>query len=72
MLSLILMLIVAVAAFNLVSSLVMTVTQKQGDIAILRTLGAPPGSIMKIFAIQDDDRASPARSRASRSAARSR
>ncbi|MBN3739329.1 MULTISPECIES: lipoprotein-releasing ABC transporter permease subunit [Burkholderia] len=52
MLSLILMLIVAVAAFNLVSSLVMTVTQKQGDIAILRTLGAPPRSIMKIFAIQ--------------------
>ena len=52
MLSLILMLIVAVAAFNLVSSLVMTVTQKQGDIAILRTLGAPPGSIMKIFAIR--------------------
>ncbi len=52
MLSLILMLIVAVAAFNLVSSLVMTVTQKQGDIAILRTLGAPPGSIMKVFAIQ--------------------
>ena len=71
MLSLILMLIVAVAAFNLVSSLVMTVTQKQGDIAILRTLGAPPGSIMKIFAIQGMTIA-PARSRASRSAARSR
>ncbi|WP_269502982.1 lipoprotein-releasing ABC transporter permease subunit [Burkholderia sp. IMCC1007] len=52
MLSLILMLIVAVAAFNLVSSLVMTVTQKQGDIAILRTLGAPPVSITKIFAVQ--------------------
>lgn len=52
MLSLILMLIVAVAAFNLVSSLVMTVTQKQGDIAILRTLGAQPGSIMKIFVVQ--------------------
>ncbi|TGN98069.1 lipoprotein-releasing ABC transporter permease subunit [Burkholderia sp. USMB20] len=52
MLSLVLMLIVAVAAFNLVSSLVMTVTQKQGDIAILRTLGAPPVSITKIFVIQ--------------------
>lgn len=52
MLFLILMLIVAVAAFNLVSSLVMTVTQKQADIAILRTLGAQPGSITKIFAIQ--------------------
>ncbi|KVG34804.1 lipoprotein-releasing ABC transporter permease subunit [Burkholderia ubonensis] len=52
MLFVILLLIVAVAAFNLVSSLVMTVTQKQADIAILRTLGAQPGSIMKIFAIQ--------------------
>jgi lipoprotein-releasing system permease protein len=52
MLFLILMLIIAVAAFNLVSSLVMTVTQKRADIAILRTLGAQPGSIMKIFAIQ--------------------
>jgi lipoprotein-releasing system permease protein len=45
-------LIVAVAAFNLVSSLVMTVTDKQADIAILRTLGASPGSILKIFMIQ--------------------
>lgn len=52
MLFMILVLIVAVAAFNLVSSLVMTVTQKQADIAILRTLGAQPRSIMKIFAIQ--------------------
>ncbi len=40
----ILTLIVAVAAFNLVSSLVMTVTDKQADIAILRTLGATPGA----------------------------
>jgi lipoprotein-releasing system permease protein len=48
----ILTLIVAVAAFNLVSSLVMTVTDKQPDIAILRTLGATPASIMKIFVIQ--------------------
>jgi lipoprotein-releasing system permease protein len=48
----ILTLIVAVAAFNLVSSLVMTVTDKQADIAILRTLGATPASILKIFVIQ--------------------
>src|SRR5450830_1322976 len=48
----ILTLIIAVAAFNLVSTLVMTVTDKQADIAILRTLGASPGSIMKIFVIQ--------------------
>jgi lipoprotein-releasing system permease protein len=48
----ILTLIVAVAAFNLVSTLVMTVTDKQPDIAILRTLGASPNSIMKIFVIQ--------------------
>lgn len=52
MMSLILTLIIAVAAFNLVSTLVMTVTDKQADIAILRTLGASPGSIMKIFMIQ--------------------
>jgi lipoprotein-releasing system permease protein len=49
---LILTMIIAVAAFNLVSTLVMTVTDKQSDIAILRTLGASPGSIMKIFMIQ--------------------
>ncbi len=41
--------IIAVAAFNIVTSLVMLVTEKQADIAILRTLGASPGSIMKIF-----------------------
>jgi lipoprotein-releasing system permease protein len=52
MMFLILTLIIAVAAFNLVSTLVMTVTDKQADIAILRTLGASPGSIMKIFVIQ--------------------
>ena len=52
MMSIVLALIVAVAAFNLVSTLVMTVTDKQADIAILRTLGASPGSIMKIFVIQ--------------------
>ncbi|HEY4541552.1 MAG TPA: lipoprotein-releasing ABC transporter permease subunit [Noviherbaspirillum sp.] len=52
MMFIILALIIAVAAFNLVSTLVMTVTDKQADIAILRTLGASPGSIMKIFIIQ--------------------
>jgi len=48
----ILLLIVAVAAFNIVSTLVMLVTDKQSDIAILRTLGAAPGSIMQIFMVQ--------------------
>jgi len=48
----ILLLIVAVAAFNIVSTLVMAVTDKQADIAILRTLGASPASIMKIFIVQ--------------------
>jgi len=52
MMFIILTLIIAVAAFNLVSSLVMTVTDKQPDIAILRTLGSSPRSIMKIFMIQ--------------------
>jgi lipoprotein-releasing system permease protein len=48
----ILTLIVAVAAFNLVSTLVMTVTDKRADIAILRTLGASPRSVMGIFVVQ--------------------
>jgi len=48
----ILTLIIAVAAFNIVSAQVMTVTDKQADIAILRTLGASPRSIMKIFIVQ--------------------
>jgi len=52
MMFIILALIVAVAAFNLVSTLVMTVTDKRADIAILRTLGASPGSIMGIFVVQ--------------------
>ncbi len=52
MMFIILTLIVAVAAFNLVSSLVMTVTDKRADIAILRTLGATPGAILRIFMIQ--------------------
>ncbi|HPG95066.1 MAG TPA: FtsX-like permease family protein, partial [Dokdonella sp.] len=49
---LILSLIVAVAAFNLVSTLVMLVTDKQADIAILRTLGQTPRSIMGVFMVQ--------------------
>lgn len=52
MMFIILTLIIAVAAFNIVSTLVMVVTEKQSDIAILRTLGAPPSSIMKIFMVQ--------------------
>jgi lipoprotein-releasing system permease protein len=52
MMFIILTLIVAVAAFNLVSTLVMTVTDKRADIAILRTLGASPKSIMGIFMVQ--------------------
>jgi len=52
MMFIILSLIVAVAAFNIVSTLVMAVTDKQADIAILRTLGAAPSSIMKIFIVQ--------------------
>ena len=52
MLFTILAMIIAVASFNLVSMLVMTVTDKQSDIAILRTLGSSPRSIMKIFMVQ--------------------
>jgi lipoprotein-releasing system permease protein len=52
MMFLILLLIVAVAAFNIVSTLVMAVTDKQADIAILRTLGASPRSILQIFIVQ--------------------
>ncbi len=52
MMFIILLLIVAVAAFNIVSTLVMAVTDKQPDIAILRTLGTSPGGIMKIFIVQ--------------------
>jgi lipoprotein-releasing system permease protein len=48
----ILTLIVAVAAFNIVSTLVMAVTDKRADIAIMRTFGASPSSIMKIFIVQ--------------------
>lgn len=52
MMAVILFLIVLVGSFGLVSTLVMTVTEKQSDIAILRTLGASPRSIMTIFVIQ--------------------
>ena len=52
MMFIILSLIVAVAAFNIVSTLIMVVSDKESDIAILRTLGARPGSIMAIFIIQ--------------------
>ncbi|ANN67610.1 lipoprotein-releasing ABC transporter permease subunit [Bordetella bronchialis] len=52
MMFLILALIVAVAAFNLLSSLVMAVKDKQSDIAILRTLGANPGEVARIFLVQ--------------------
>lgn len=48
----ILMLIVAVAAFNIISTLVMMVTDKQADIAVLRTMGASPRSILAVFVIQ--------------------
>ncbi|MBX6318984.1 MAG: lipoprotein-releasing ABC transporter permease subunit [Pigmentiphaga sp.] len=52
MMFLILTLIIAVAAFNLLSSLVMAVNDKQADIAILRTLGTTPGEIARIFVVQ--------------------
>lgn len=52
MMSLLLFFIIAIAAFNLVASLFMVVKEKNADIAILRTLGASPSSVMKIFMIQ--------------------
>ena len=52
MMFVILTLIIAVAAFNLVSTLVMAVTEKQADIAILRTLGLSPNGVMKVFIVQ--------------------
>ncbi len=52
MMGLILFLIIAVAAFNIVSTLVMVVTDKQSDIAILRTMGFSPGSVMGVFMVQ--------------------
>lgn len=48
----ILLMVIAVAAFNIVSTLVMVVKDKQGDIAILRTVGASPGSVLKVFVTQ--------------------
>lgn len=52
MIGLLLMVIVAVAAFNIISTLVMVVTDKKADIAIMRTMGASPGAIMTIFIVQ--------------------
>ena len=52
MIGLLLLIIVAVAAFNIISTLVMVVTDKQADIAILRTMGATPGLILRIFMVQ--------------------
>lgn len=52
MIGLLLLIIVAVAAFNIISTLVMAVTDKQADIAILRTMGAKPSTIMGIFMVQ--------------------
>lgn len=52
MIGLLLLIIVAVAAFNIISTLVMAVTDKQADIAILRTMGARPATIMRIFMVQ--------------------
>ena len=52
MIGLLLMVIVAVAAFNIISTLVMVVTDKKSDIAILRTMGATPKAIMSIFIVQ--------------------
>ena len=52
MIGLLLMVIVAVAAFNIISTLVMVVTDKKADIAILRTMGATPKAIMSIFIVQ--------------------
>jgi lipoprotein-releasing system permease protein len=52
MLFLVLLLIIGVAAFNLISTLIMVVTDKESDIAILRTLGMPPAQVMRIFIVQ--------------------
>jgi lipoprotein-releasing system permease protein len=48
----ILLLVVAVAAFNIISTLVMVVREKRGEVAILRTMGSAPGAIMAIFMLQ--------------------
>ena len=52
MIALLLTLIIAVAAFNIVSTLVMVVTDKRSDIAILKTIGLPPSGVMSVFVVQ--------------------
>jgi lipoprotein-releasing system permease protein len=52
MLFVILSMIIAIAAFNIVATLVMVVKEKETDIAILRTLGAGPGNVLRIFTVQ--------------------
>ena len=52
MIGLLLLLIIAVAAFNIIATLIMVVTDKRTDIAILRTLGATPRQIMAVFMVQ--------------------
>jgi lipoprotein-releasing system permease protein len=52
MIGLLLLLIIAVAAFNIIATLIMVVADKRADIAILRTLGATPGQIMAVFMVQ--------------------
>ena len=52
MIGLLLMLIIAVAAFNIVATLIMVVADKRADIAILRTLGMTPGQVMRVFMVQ--------------------
>jgi lipoprotein-releasing system permease protein len=52
MMTIVLLLVVGVAAFNIVATLVMVVTDKRSEIAILRTIGVPPGGVTRIFLVQ--------------------